>query len=125
MLQLISAGYLSKANARFVASPIADVEDPEVRATLRDLHPKLKAFDASEMDDEPASRMQGYRRQAQPTQDHMWEVFHSVPKMRAMAVDAASYEELQALYHGGDVYRLTLWNLICGAALRWRWKFHL
>ena len=51
-----------KANARFVASPIADVEDPEVRATLRDLHPKLKAFDASEMDDEPASRMQGYRR---------------------------------------------------------------
>jgi hypothetical protein len=43
----------------------------------------------------------------------MWEVFHSVPKMRAMAVDAASYEELQALYHGGDVYRLTLWNLVC------------
>ena len=38
-------------------------------------------FDASEMDDEPASRMQGYRRRAQPTQDHMWEVFHSVPKM--------------------------------------------
>ena len=43
----------------------------------------------------------------------MWEVFHSVPKMRAMAVDAASYEEMQALYHGGSEYRNTLWQLVC------------
>ena len=54
-----------------------------------------------------------YVPRAYVTKDRMWEVFHSVPKMRAMAVDNASYEELQALYHGGDDYRLTLWSLVC------------
>ena len=42
--------------------------------------------------------MRSYVPRAKVTKDHMWEVFHSVPKMRAMAVDNASYEELQALY---------------------------
>ena len=113
VLQLVNSGYLSKANARFVASPIADVQDPNVRGLLRGLHPELKPFDPAEMDDEPEEFMRSYVPRAQVTKDHMWEVFHSVPKMRAMAVDNASYEELQALYHGGDDYRLTLWNLVC------------
>ena len=65
------------------------------------------------MDDQPEEFMRSYVPRAKVTKDHMWEVFHSVPKMRAMAVDNASYEELQALYHGSDDYRLTLWNLVC------------
>ena len=78
-----------------------------MRGLLRGLHQELKPFDSAEMDDQPEELMRSYVPRARVTKEHMWEVFHSVPKMRAMAVDNASYEELQALYHGSDDYRLT------------------
>ena len=64
VLRLVNAGYLSKANARFTASPIADVSEPDVRQNLRSLHPEAAPFDEAEMADEPEARMRDYRRRA-------------------------------------------------------------
>ena len=75
VLRLVNAGYLSKANARFTASPIADVSEPDVRQNLRSLHPEATPFDEAEMADEPAARMRDYRRRATVTKDH----FHGLP----------------------------------------------
>ena len=44
--------------------------------------------------------------------DRFLEVFHSVPKARAMSVDGVSYEELEFLYYGGADTREVLFDIV-------------
>ena len=41
-----------------------------------------------------------------------WEVFHSVPKARAMSVDGVSYEELEFLHYSGPDVREILFDIV-------------
>ena len=41
-----------------------------------------------------------------------WEVFHSVPKARAMSVDGVSYEELEFLHYAGSGVREVLFDFV-------------
>ena len=106
----MNAGYLSKANAQFSISPIADTTKAEVRDTLHGLHPGVSMTPeeaADEMADRPGAGAYRTSRVA------FEEIFKVVPKARAMACDGVSYEELSAIYWCGSLFRETLFSLVC------------
>jgi hypothetical protein len=106
VLRYCAAGYLSKGYAQFKASPLADVEKAEVRATLRGLHPQPTPPAPEELPDKERVEAEFTSKEA------FQEVFAKPPQERAMSVDAVSYEELQSLYHGGSSYQATLLGLV-------------
>ena len=84
------------------------------RDTLRELHPQ--STEASDDDMLPVRDASGavrrYSTSSKEYRDAFWEVFHSVPKARAMSVDGVSYEELEFLFYGGADPRQVLFDIV-------------
>ena len=111
VLRLVNAGYLSKGYAQLSASPVVDTRRVEFRQLLRSKHPQSEAEGVSpltleDMQDEPGVTPLVTTREA------FNYIFARPPMARAMAVDGVSYEELGALYHGGERFRTNLFLLV-------------
>ena len=88
---------------------MADPTLVRVAACLRALHPQ--AVPAPRPDD-PLVMPEPGEADYKLSDDAFWEVFHAPPKERGLSFDAVSYEEIAALYHGGQQYRGTLKGLV-------------
>ena len=82
--------------------------------STRELHPQ--STEASDDDMLPVRDASGavrrYSTSSKEYKDAFWEVFHSVPKARAMSVDGVSYEELEFLFYGGADPRQVLFDIV-------------
>ena len=108
VLQLCAAGYLSKGYGQFKVAAMADPTLVRVAACLRALHPQTVP---APLPDDPLVRPE-QGKTYELSDDAFWEVFHAPPKERGLSFDAISYEEIAALYHGGQQYRGTLRGLV-------------
>jgi hypothetical protein len=111
VLRLINAGYLSKGYAQFSASPIVDTQQTKFRQLLREKHPQTEVEGVQGLTEEDVKDEPGVTAMV-TTREAFNYIFARPPMARAMAADGVAYEELGALYHGGERFRVTLYQLV-------------